>query len=121
MKILIMCTHGENRSRYLAEYLKRKGYDADYAGVNQSNERELTRKIAGADIVITVHESVRDRLFERFNLTGKRHIELEVEDRPERVLPECKQLSGEDWTAFQEAYVYPELKRQMHGYLPLVF
>jgi predicted protein tyrosine phosphatase len=119
MKILVLCAHGKNRSRYLAEYLSQKGYDAEAAGVDQVDKEDVVRKINAADVVVSVNRSVRERLFKNFDLTGKRHIELEVEDRPEYVLSKHKILSGEDWIAFQEEYVYPELKRQMDKYLPL--
>lgn len=118
MKILVVCTHGKNRSKYLAEYLIQKGYDADYAGVEQSDQKELSKKFDAANIIVTVHGSVRERLLQNFNIRGKRHIDLEAEDRPEFVMPERQQLSGNDWIAFQNNFVYPKLKEQIDKYLP---
>lgn len=33
LKVLCICTMGLNRSKYLAEYLKGKGYETRYGGV----------------------------------------------------------------------------------------
>lgn len=119
MNILVLCAHGKNRSRYLAEYLSSKGYTTDYAGVESSDARTVQKKIDEADILITVHPLVKEGLFEYFYVgEHKRLIELNIEDRPEQVLSEHQSLDGEAWTQFQHSSVYPRLKEQIDAYLP---
>ena len=110
MNILVLCAHGKNRSRYLAEYLSTKGYTADYAGVESSDTRTVQKKIDDADILITVHPLVKEGLFEYFYVDKqKRLIDLSTEDRPEHVLPDNQPHTSS---------IYPQLKKQIDAYLP---
>jgi|SaaInlStandDraft_5_1057022.scaffolds.fasta_scaffold11204_3 hypothetical protein len=108
MKILTMCAFGKNRSRYLAEYLEKKGYDTDFAGVCQDHD-EVQEKIDVADVIIAVHPDIKEQLQLWYDVKQKMIIGLNVEDRPEVVLPEGKTLDGEAWGDFQEKEVYPIL------------
>lgn len=119
MNILIFCHYGMNRSRYLAEYLIEKGYkDVEFAGIKDPDYAKIQRAIDRADIMITVSGDVNRRLRESYHVEGKRMIELDVEDRPEIVLPAHIPLQGDEWWEFQKGYVYPELKKQLDEYLP---
>ena len=119
MNILIFCHFGLNRSQYLVQYLLEKGYrDVHSAGVKDPDHAKIQRAIDHADIIITVSHHVRDSLRDQYQLNGKRMIDLQVEDRPEVVLPDHRQLEGDDWLAFQQKYVYPALKEQLSSYLP---
>ena len=118
MKILVLCSHGENRSRYLADYLRSKGYlYVDYSGVKVSDNK-TQKKIADADLLIVVHKKVMESLSQDFDISDKKIIALDVEDRPEEVLPGKTRLDGEAWIAFQEKYVYPKLKEQIDRFIP---
>src|SRR3989338_6583033 len=44
MKILIVCSYGRNRSKYLAEYLKGRGYQTDFAGISIKAEILISQK-----------------------------------------------------------------------------
>ena len=70
-------------------------------------------------MVVVIHDSVADVVKQEFDISGKKLIELNVEDRPELVLAEKKTLDGEEWTRFQEEHVYPKLREQIERYLPL--
>jgi len=119
MKILVLCAYGRNRSRYVANYLSEKGYDTDFDGVLNGDSDIVQKKINDADVLITVSQKVHDHLVKQFNFKGKRVIEIDVEDRPEFVLPACKPLSGDDWVSFQEQCVYPDLIDQLNKFLPI--
>jgi len=119
MKVLILCAHGKNRSRYLKQYLADKGYDSESAGVINDSAEDVQKKIAAADVVVTVHDVVREQLSGLFDLSDKRIIDIDVEDRPEQVLPEGRQLDGDEWVAFQEEHVYPKLREHIDRHLPL--
>ena len=120
MRILILCEHGKNRSRYLAAYFQEKGYaEVEFVGIRTADQSEIQRKIDYSDIVVVVHGSVADIVRQEFEISGKRLIELKVEDRPELALPERKTLDGEEWIRFQEEHVYPKLREQMKRHLPL--
>jgi hypothetical protein len=118
MKVLVLCTHGKNRSRHLAEYLSIKGYEASYAGVGGGRTPELLRLIDEADVLVTVHPAVKESL-QASDYDGKRLIELDVEDRPEMAHPDKRPLQGEEWIRFQELHVYPKLEKQVDKFLPL--
>jgi hypothetical protein len=118
MKILGMCWYGRNRSRYIADLLAKKGHDTDYAGVKQDHD-EVQGKIDWSEIVVSVHPDVAAVLKESYNLEKVKLIELDVEDRPEKVISEGKPLDGEDWKMFQERYVYTKLAEEIHEKLSL--
>jgi hypothetical protein len=119
MNILVLCHFGQNRSRYLADYLMEEGYqDVQHAGIKDPDHAKMQKAIDQADIIITVSNHVRDSLRDQYQLQGKRIIDLQVEDRPEVVLPDHRQLDGNEWVEFQKNYVYPALKEQLSKYLP---
>lgn len=119
MKILVLCAYGQNRSRYVARYLKDKGYEADFDGVMKENDDLVQAKIDDASVIITVSKDVHARLVHNFNLNDKRVIEIDVDDRPGVVLENNCQLSGGDWINFQEKFVYPKLVEQLDKFLPI--
>ncbi|MFH1253410.1 MAG: M23 family metallopeptidase [Candidatus Uhrbacteria bacterium] len=108
-KILVVCNYGKNRSKFLAEYLSRKGYETDFGGLQ---ENLLQAKINWAEVVISVHEEIKKELLVNFDLTGKCLIELNTDDRP------AEKLDGAEWTDFQNNLVYPKLIEQVDKYLP---
>lgn len=121
MKVLIVCSYGRNRSKYLAGYLKRRGYQTDFAGIRIEAAIPLSQKsINWADVVVLVHKVVREGFPPAIKLRKKRVIVIDVDDRPEKVLPARKELEGEEWLAFQKKYVYPELELQINRHFPVV-
>lgn len=120
MHILIFCHFGQNRSRYLAEYLIGLGYtDVVFAGIKDPDQEKIQKEIDQADVIIAVPNHVCDELRRTYQLHDARLICLQVEDRPEMILPDHRHLEGEEWTAFQQEYVYPALKAQLDRHLPL--
>ena len=118
VKILVVCTEGQNRSRYLAEYLKRKGYETDFGGIKKDGFNPLIqKKVDWADMVITVREHIKDKFLHRFDPKCKKVVHLEVRDNPKRFPAEAQELAAKDWNAFQEKYVYSELRKQVEKYL----
>ena len=114
----MVCTQGQNRSKYLAEYLKSKGYATDYGGVKPDGINPLTqKKVDWADIIVTVREHIKDKLLDHFESNGKEVICLEVIDNPKRFSKEAQKLAETSWIDFQEKYVYSELRKQIEPYL----
>ncbi|MFA5129707.1 MAG: hypothetical protein WC477_02165 [Patescibacteria group bacterium] len=119
MNILIFCHFGKNRSRYLADYLVEKGYqDVKHAGVMDPDHEKIQKEIDWADIIIYVSHHIHDDVLAEYRVENKREIILEVEDRPEIVLPDHRHLQDIEWSEFQKEYVYPALKEQLEKYLP---
>jgi hypothetical protein len=109
-----------NRSRYLAEVLVERGYkDVEFVGIKDADQRKIQSAINRAHVIIVVSHQIGDALRAQYQVKDKRIIELEVEDRPEVVLPAQTSLEGDEWLAFQRGYVYPELKKQLEKHLPL--
>lgn len=116
--IVVVCPTGKNRSLFLKEHLSTKGYNAHAIGINDTYI-DVARKIRKAKVVICVHSSLEEELLEKFNLSDKVFIKLEVDDKPGADTVPQKKFTGEKWVEFQNEYVYPELKRQIKKYLPL--
>ena len=109
MQVLCLCMNGLNRSKYLAEYLQRQGYQSEYGGVGSKAKHPANQKaIDIADVVIAVHPIVTRFLNQ--SLTGlvnnaKRYIELKVPD----VVPPDRDMDK----------VRSDLEEQINRHLPL--
>jgi len=112
MKILVLCSFGQNRSRIVAEHLRSRGYDADFDGVENDHDA-VQAKIDAADTIVTVHPMVKEKLIADFDVSGKRIIGLDVDDRPQCALSSKKAFAGDDWHKFQAERVYPDLIAQV--------
>jgi predicted protein tyrosine phosphatase len=118
MNILIVCTQGQNRSKYLAEYLRKKGYNTDYGGIAENGFNPLSQeKVDWADVIVTVREHIKDKFLDKFEPKGKKVIHLEVPDNPKRFSKEAQVLAAKSWFEFQEKYVYSELRKQIEKHL----
>jgi predicted protein tyrosine phosphatase len=118
MNVLIVCTQGQNRSKYLAKYLRKKGYTTDYGGVDCEGFNPLSQeKVDWADIIVAVRERIKNKLIDRFDIKGQRVINLEVIDNPKRFDEKAQELALKSWFDFQEKYVYSELRKQIEEYL----
>lgn len=119
MKILILCAHGKNRSRYLAEYLATKGYETDFDGVNNDDKKSVQEKISWADTIIAVTRDIHEKAQADFDFTEKKVFGLDVDDRPETCFLSLPILTGDEWVEFQHQHVYPKLTEQVNKILNL--
>ncbi|MFH1236081.1 MAG: hypothetical protein V1685_04060 [Parcubacteria group bacterium] len=103
----------------MARYLKGRGYQTNFAGIRIEAAIPLSQKtINWADVVVLVHKAIREGFPKAMTLDKKKVIVIDVDDRPEKILPEKKCLEGEAWLAFQKKYVYPKLELQINQYFP---
>ena len=119
MKILAVCYMGMNRSKYLAEYLRGKGYECDYAGILPETKNLVSQeRVDGADVLIFIQPRIQEKFLWEFKTKGQRIITLDVEDRVCVLRPENTEMSGVEYLEFQKRHVYTELERQIEKFLP---
>jgi len=86
VKVLCICTMGLNRSKYLAKYLKGKGYNTRYGGIGPCRidpypaNPAKKQDIAWADVIITARDKHKPILLKDFGAKGKKIISLEISD-----------------------------------------
>lgn len=130
-KILCICDLGRNRSRYLASYLKKKGYLTRFGGIkiaknelSKINENGyypkqlLQNDIKWCDVIILVRRGLRKTLVNKFK-PEKKIILLQVSDNQSyvgRKYPAIKKLS---YREFQKKWVEPQLEKAIQRYFPL--
>lgn len=115
-RIAVVCAHGRNMSAYLKEHLNGLGYqDVNAIGVN-TKTADSKRKIREAEVIVCVHEEIKDLLEENFTVNAERLICLDVTEQPETA---SKRTRGEEWIEYQREYVYPALEAQIKKHLPL--
>lgn len=128
-KILCLCDLGRNRSRFLAAYLKQKGFQTRYGGLrvgpkdllkpNQLSQyaKPTTKKdIDWADLIIIARKGLKSELIKKYQPTQK-IILLQVSDDQKyigRKYPKFKKIS---YVRFQKLWVEPQLKKAIAGYL----
>jgi len=118
-KILCACANGVTRSKYLAKYLKGKGYKAKFGGSAEFAENPVTQEmIDWADIIITLRNKHKDNLLRRFNTADKQIISLEVSQHPEEYIKAPNHIDHKS-DEFIKKYVHPEIRKQIKKYLPL--
>ena len=124
-KILCICTMGRNRSKYLAKYLKEKGYETRYGGVGPCKTDPVPENPAKkedmewADIIITARKKHKPILIEKYGIKNKRIITLDVKDSQKaasEIYPEFKDIENGE---FNKKYTYPKLRKAIEPYLPL--
>lgn len=119
MNILIVCNWGKNRSSYLAQYLKQKGYAVKYGGIFKESDNPITQdKVNWSDVLIFVQPQTKEDFEKQFKITEQKIAILDVEDRISVLAPEKENISPEEWTQIQQERVYPELEKQIDKYLP---
>lgn len=124
-KILCICAKGLNRSKYLALYLRRKGYKTRYGGLepyeenpnwnwNSTNQKDID----WADTIIIVRKRLENVLKKKFKVSKtKKIIVLDVTDS-KRLLPkEFSKLKKLDYHEFQKKWTYPQLRKAIKRYL----
>jgi predicted protein tyrosine phosphatase len=118
MKILCICSKGRNRSKYLAEYLK-KNHSTRYGGL-EVHENELKdskpitqEDIDWAEILIIVKKRLENVLKNNFEVKNKKLIILDVLDSQKLISkthPELKNISYEE---FNKKYTWKKLKEEI--------
>lgn len=124
-KVLCVCSMGLNRSKWVADYLKEKGYKTRYGGIgpckfdpepaNPINPKDLD----WADIIIAARSKHEIVLKEKYKIKNKRIIVLEVSDSRYKAYlknPEWKNISQEE---YNKIWTYPKLKEALEKHLPL--
>lgn len=123
-KILCICSKGQNRSKYLAQYLKGKGYSTRYGGL------ELNKKFPGrqrfvtqddvdwADILIIVRPRLRILFKERFRCK-KKIITLNVTDSKKLIPEKFAKLKELSHSEFQKQWTRPQLRKAIRKYMPI--
>jgi len=121
VKVLCICAKGMNRSKYLAKYLKGKGYSAKWGGVEPYEKPEWEwnpisqEKIDWSDVIIIVRKRVSKIFKKKFKTSGKRIIVLDVTDSPRLAPKEYRDLPHNE---FQKKWTYPQLRKAIKPYLP---
>jgi predicted protein tyrosine phosphatase len=125
IKVLAVCSKGLNRSKYLAEYLGRKGYKTRYGGAEGFEDPNMKwnpisqEDVDWADIIITVRKRLKDVLQNKFNIGKNKFIEINVTDS-KRLIPEAlAHLKELDYISFQKKWTYPQLRKAIKPFLPL--
>ncbi len=125
LKVLCVCTMGLNRSKYLADYLKGKGYEARYGGVGPCRIDPFPKNpikqedVEWADIIITARKKHKPILIKSYNAKNKKIIVLDITDSRKamaEIYPEFKKIEHSD---FNKKWTYPQLRKAIKKYLPL--
>ena len=125
IRILVGCSKGLNRSKYLAEYLRRKGYSTRFGGVegfDDSNMKwnPITQKLVDwADIIIVVRERLKDSLKKKFKTKDKKIVVVDVTDSKKLIPEELSHLRDLDYLTFQKKWTRPQLRKAIKPHLPL--
>ena len=119
MNVLCVCSRGKNRSRYLAEYLKRFGYETDFCGVSGDAEVPCTvEKVEKADLIVCVRPKHARALLERFGV-GKPLLILRVRDTPRAVVESLERKGMYSELRALREQVYENLRREIRKFIPL--
>ena len=124
-KILVICTMGLNRSKYLASYLRNKGYRTRYGGIGfgridkKAHNPFKQEDIDWADIIIVVRKRHKPLLKKYYKVRGKRIIVLDVTDSRRRVGEKFPELGKLSFEVFQRKWTRPQLRKAIKPYLPL--
>ena len=124
-RILAICTMGLNRSKYLASYLKNKGYGTRYGGIGFGRVDKKAHKpfkqedIDWADIIVVARKRHKPLLKKHYKVKGKKIITLDVSDSKRRIGKKFPTLGKLDFKTFQRKWTYPQLRKAIKPYLPL--
>jgi predicted protein tyrosine phosphatase len=122
MKVLCICARGMNRSRYLAKYLRGKGYSTKWGGVEPFEKPEWKwnpvsqDKVDWAEVIIIVRKRVGKLFKNKFKTKGKKVIVFDVSDSQRLAPEEFRNLSFDE---FQKKWTRPQLRKAIKPFLPL--
>ena len=114
-KILIVCSAGKNRSRYVANYLRRKGYSTRFGGVKESEiiNPVNPKYIEWADLIIFAQEKQKKWFVEKFGDFKKNYLILDVRDSGHDVPEDKKYLLKLPKKEFNRVWVHPNLRKKL--------
>jgi predicted protein tyrosine phosphatase len=124
-KVLCVCTMGQNRSKYVSEYLSKLGYETRYGGVGPCKYDPepvnplKSQDIDWADVVIVMREKHIKQLKEIYGVNDKRIINLEVSDSQRLASEKDEKYSEMTREEFNKSWTYPQLEKELEKYLPL--
>jgi len=126
-KVLCVCSKGVNRSKYLAKYLKNKGYATRFGGAEiwakiSRNPNPISQAdVEWADIIIVTRKRLAPKIKKKFDTKGKRLIVLNVVDSLRLLPKEYAHLkkAGKHTGAFAKQWREPQLRKAIKPYLPL--
>ena len=124
-KVLCVCSMGRNRSKYLAGYLKNKGYRTRYGGIgfgriHKKAENPFNREdVYWADTIIVVRKKHKPLLKKHYKIKGKKVIVLDVTDSRRIIGEKYPEYAGFDYETFQKKWTRPQLRKSIKPYLPL--
>ena len=116
MNILCICSKGRNRSKYLARYLRTKGYSTRYGGIevikkDHPDSKPFTQEdVNWARIIIVVRKRMETKLKKKFKIKKQRIITLNVSDSQNIISkkhPEFKNMNDEE---FNNRWTRPKLR-----------
>ena len=125
LKVLCICAKGMNRSRYLSNYLRRKGYSAKFGGIEPYENPKYKwnpvsqKKIDWADVIVIIRKRLIPVIKRKFRIKGKKLIILDVTDSPRLIPKEFRHLRSENHKEFNKKWTYPQLRKAIKPYLPL--
>jgi predicted protein tyrosine phosphatase len=124
LKVLCVCAVGFNRSKYLAKYLRRKGYSTRYGGVDyegQYNSKPLRQEdVDWAEVIIIVRKRLRKIFIKKFRKwDDKKIIVIDVTDSKNMIPKELYHISLLGHEEFQKKWTRPQLRKSIKSYLPL--
>ncbi len=124
LRVLCICAKGINRSKYLAGYLRRKGYSTRYGGVEDGKQtlKKLNKKdIDWADIIIVVRKRHLKLLKKKFRThkLKKKIIVLDVTDSRKLIPKKFAELKNLNHKELNRIWTYPKLRKAIKPYLPL--
>ena len=125
-KVLCVCAKGLNRSKYLAKYLRNKGYKTRFGGVENALGRKSRQPpklinqedVDWADLIIIVRKRIV-QIFKRKFKTKKRIIIINVTDSKNKIPKEFAHLKEWDYKEFNKKWTYPYLRKSIKPHLPL--
>ena len=124
-KILCICAKGLNRSKYLAGYLRRKGYSTRYGGlekednINVKQRLIIQKDIDWADIIIIVRPRLKNIISKKFKVQRKKIIVLDVTDSRKIVIQKNSHLENLSYIEFQKKWTRPQLRKAIKKYIKL--
>lgn len=126
-KVLCICSKGLNRSKYLAKYLKSKGYVTRFGGIEVAKwsgkiPNPISQKdVDWADVLVIVRPRLVDKIKKMFNTEGKKFVAFDVTDSPRLLPKKYKHLKTEKNSSekFAKDWREPQLRKAIDKFLPL--
>ena len=112
-----------NRSKYLASYLKNKGYKTRYGGIGFGRIHENTHNpfnqedINWADVIIVVRKKHKPLLKKHYKIKNKKVIVLDITDSRRLIGELHPKYKNMEFEEFQRKWTYPQLRKAIKPYL----